>query len=79
MTAHFKALVSLLMFCPSVCLSVCLLLLQHRKVIEELKHEREGFQEVLQAKDKELKVTKVLILVEKNHVYFAHAFISGIT
>ncbi|KAF4082532.1 hypothetical protein AMELA_G00152600 [Ameiurus melas] len=31
---------------------------EHRKVIEELKHEREGFQEVLQAKDKELEVTK---------------------
>ncbi|XP_060773871.1 E3 ubiquitin-protein ligase rnf8 isoform X2 [Neoarius graeffei] len=31
---------------------------EHRRVIEELKHEREGFQEVLQAKDKELEVTK---------------------
>lgn len=49
-------------------LSVCLLLLQHRRVIEELKHEREGFQEVLQAKDKELEVTKVLIPVEMIHV-----------
>lgn len=45
-------------------LLVCFLLLQHRRVIEELKHEREGFQEVLQAKDKELEVTKVLISVE---------------
>ncbi|XP_058235660.1 E3 ubiquitin-protein ligase rnf8 isoform X1 [Hemibagrus wyckioides] len=31
---------------------------EHCRVIEELKHEREGFQEVLQAKDKELEVTK---------------------
>lgn len=48
--------------------TVCLLLLQHCRVIEELKHEREGFQEVLQAKDKELEVTKVLIPVGKIHV-----------
>ncbi|TSK58189.1 E3 ubiquitin-protein ligase rnf8 [Bagarius yarrelli] len=33
-------------------------LLAHRRIIEELKYEREGFQEVLQAKDKELEVTK---------------------
>lgn len=45
---------------------VCLLLLQHHRVMEELKHEREGFQEVLQAKDNELKVTKVLKIVEEN-------------
>ncbi|KAK3542468.1 hypothetical protein QTP86_025875 [Hemibagrus guttatus] len=31
---------------------------EQRRVIEDLKHEREGFQEVLQAKDKELEVTK---------------------
>lgn len=31
---------------------------EHRKVIEELKHARQGFKEVLQAKDKELEVTK---------------------
>ncbi|KAF5898632.1 E3 ubiquitin-protein ligase RNF8 isoform X1 [Clarias magur] len=31
---------------------------EHHKVMEELKQEREGFQEVLQAKDNELKVTK---------------------
>ncbi|XP_066533832.1 E3 ubiquitin-protein ligase rnf8 isoform X2 [Hoplias malabaricus] len=31
---------------------------EHRKVIEELQHAREGFKEVLQAKDKELEVTK---------------------
>ncbi|XP_051952050.1 E3 ubiquitin-protein ligase rnf8-like isoform X1 [Xyrauchen texanus] len=31
---------------------------EHRKVIDELKHAREGFKEVLQAKDKELEVTK---------------------
>ncbi|XP_076873782.1 E3 ubiquitin-protein ligase rnf8 isoform X2 [Brachyhypopomus gauderio] len=31
---------------------------EHRKVIDELRHAREGFQEVLQAKDKELEVTK---------------------
>ncbi|KAM9435491.1 E3 ubiquitin-protein ligase rnf8 isoform 2-T2 [Clarias gariepinus] len=31
---------------------------EHHRVMEELKHEREGFQEVLQAKDNELKVTK---------------------
>ncbi|KAG9283141.1 E3 ubiquitin-protein ligase RNF8 isoform X1 [Astyanax mexicanus] len=31
---------------------------EHRKVIEELQHARQGFKEVLQAKDKELEVTK---------------------
>ncbi|XP_051511575.1 E3 ubiquitin-protein ligase rnf8-like [Myxocyprinus asiaticus] len=31
---------------------------EHRKVIDELKHAQEGFKEVLQAKDKELEVTK---------------------
>ncbi|XP_043076273.1 E3 ubiquitin-protein ligase rnf8 isoform X2 [Puntigrus tetrazona] len=35
---------------------------EHRKVIEELKHAREGFKEVLQAKDKELEVTKAVTL-----------------
>lgn len=33
-------------------------LTEHRKVINELMHAREGFKEVLQAKDKELEVTK---------------------
>lgn len=37
------------------------LIQQHRKVIEELKHAREGFKEALQAKDKELEVTKVIM------------------
>ncbi|KAG7460708.1 hypothetical protein MATL_G00201630 [Megalops atlanticus] len=31
---------------------------EHRKVIEELRSSRQGFEEMLQAKDKELKVTK---------------------
>lgn len=46
--------------------SVCILLFQHHRVIEELKQEREGFQEVLQAKDKELEVTKVFNGIENN-------------